>query len=314
MNILITGGAGFIGSETTRALLDNGIHVEIIDLKEDCTPLNAVKERIQYRSIDVRDYDSIKRIVNKTDGIIHLAAISRVIWGYERPKECIDINIRGTTNVLEAARKSKNKPWVIFGSSREVYGEPDSIPVKESALKNPMNVYGVSKMAGEMLCKRYHENYGLRTAVLRFSNVYGGIHDILDRVIPRFILNAMNDRDIEIHGGGQLFDFTHVSDTVRGIIAQVDQLIRCNGKYYNEFHILTGNATDLKRLANIVLDEVQSNSNIRYTSSRSYDVEKFCGNPEKARTELGFEASVDIEEGIKRTVKLYKREFGGVIE
>lgn len=310
MNILITGGAGFIGSTTVKELLNEGFHVEVIDIKKGSTSLFDVKDRIEYHRFDVRDYDSVKKVVNEVDGIIHLAAISRVIWGYERPKECIDINIGGTTNVLEAARKSKNQPWVIFGSSREVYGEPDSIPVKEDATKKPMNVYGVSKLAGEMLCRRYHGNYGLRAGILRFSNVYGGAHDILDRVIPRFILNAMNDKDIEIHGGEQLFDFTHLSDTVRGITILAKRLDQCEDKYCEDYHILTGNSTDLGELSNLILDEVKSNSNVLYTSPRSYDVEKFCGDPGKAKEKLGFQASMGIKEGIRRTVRLFKREFG----
>ena len=236
------------------------------------------------------------------DGIVHLAAVSRVVWGYENPRECVDINIDGTANILEATRMSVKKPWVIFGSSREVYGEAKTLPVTEDFPKIVQNIYGATKIAGEMLCEQYHKDYGLNIGILRFSNVYGSKYDQLDRVIPKFILRASKNLDLIIQGGNQLFDFTHINDTVNGIKLMIEK-ISTNSSYFDRFHILTGKATSLQDLAKYIIDAAGSNSNIRYTDARPYDVLKFYGNYSKAKKLLGYEPKIDIKKGVKMTVE-----------
>ncbi len=309
MRILITGGAGFIGSSTAKVLLKMGHTVDILDNRKDHGSLRKIQNEITYHDVDIRDSEKVNNISKNVHGIIHLAAVSRVIWGHERPDECININVNGISNVLEAARLSGNNPWVIFGSSREVYGEPDVLPVSENAPYKVANVYGKTKIDGERMCNEYFKKYGLRTGVLRFSNVYGGVYDILDRVIPRFILNSLNDEELNIHGGAQIFDFTHIDDTVTGIIKMSELLSNTNIRYYDKFHILTGKGTTLQEVLDIISNNVENRPKTTYSDPRNYDVERFIGNPEKARRLLGYRATIFPKEGIDRTIGLYKEEF-----
>jgi len=310
VKILITGGAGFIGSHTAEVLVEEGHEIRIMDNRKDLDSLKNFSDDVEYHDMDVRDFNNLHTIARDVDGIIHFAAISRVIWGYERPRDCMDINVNGVANVLESARCSEKKPWVIFSSSREVYGEPEDVPVVENAPFKPANVYGVSKITGELLCRKYHENYGVNVGILRFSNVYGGVHDILDRVIPKFILSALRGEPIVIQGGGQIFDFTHVDDTVTGIMRMVGKLENCNCEHCDEFHLLTGKGTMLQDVAEIISNALDSTLEVKYSPARDYDVEKFIGDPSKAKTTLGFRATTLPEKGIPLTIERYREEFG----
>ncbi len=301
--ILITGGAGFIGSHLAKELVKEGHEVICYDYRTDWAALNDIKDDIQSVQGDVRDLEKVRRTVLSVDGIIHLAAVSRVIWGYENPRECVDINVDGTANILEASRMSVIKPWVIFGSSREVYGEPAVLPCTEDAPKVVHNVYGATKISCEMLCEQYHKNYGINVGILRFSNVYGSQFDQLDRVIPKFILRAARGQYLMIQGGNQLFDFTHVDDTVKGIMLMMEKIGQ-SSSYFDDFHILTQVPTSLQDLAKMVLEVVGSGSAIKFSEARQYDVEKFYGSIEKSAKLLGYKPEVGLLDGVKRTAKL----------
>lgn len=303
--VLVTGGEGFIGSNLAVRMTENGIEPVVYD----CQP-NAVSHNDDLRNIevirgDVRNFGKLKNIVQSVDGIVHLAAVSRVIWGYQNPKRCTDVNVGGTANVLEAGRLAKRRPWVIYGSSREVYGEPTKLPVSENAPIRPMNIYGVSKAFGETLCQMYHRRFRLNVGILRFSNVYGNASDQLDRVIPRFILNALNGREITIQGGNQCFDFTHIDDVVVGIEAMISRLQEATESemsLYEYYHLVTGAPTTLQQLVRIIEVRIGEELKVRYGPARSYDVERFYGDPTKASIELGFEARIGMEEGIGMTI------------
>ena len=188
---MVTGSEGLIGKELSRKLLERKINVIGYDIKN---------------GQDVLDQKSLERIICDVDGVIHLAAISRVVTGYKDPYAAVMTNVIGTSNILDLIRRKNPSCWMIFGSSREVYGESQSIK-KESDPQKPVNVYGVSKSAGEYLSLCYGNNYNLRTFVVRFSNVYGGLNDHPDRVIPRFFNQALANSDITVYGGNQIFDF-----------------------------------------------------------------------------------------------------------
>ncbi|MFH1780772.1 MAG: GDP-mannose 4,6-dehydratase [Candidatus Nealsonbacteria bacterium] len=302
MKILLTGSSGFIGSDLKIALEKQGVEVIPFDLKDN--PAN-----------DTRDFANVKEKIQGADGVIHLAAVSRVKLAYENPLECIKTNIGGTINVLEALRLASlaqgKRPWVIFASSREVFGESRPLPATEETPRHPMNVYGIAKIAGEDLCKIFSKDYGLKTRVLRFSNVYTSANDQLDRVIPKFILRAAKNEDITVNGTGQeIFDFTYIHDTVQGILGCFKE-IQESEQIYNDFILATGRPTSLKELAEIVIKTVVSTSKIKYSEGRSYDVSKFYADSSKAKQLLGFNPTMTLENGIKAVVKEFKEK--GVI-
>lgn len=293
MKILITGSSGFIGSALTHLLEEKGIEIVKFDIKEN--PLD-----------DVREISVLQPKIKGVDGVIHLAAVSRVKIAHENPLECVSTNIGGIINVLESVREilSKNRsPWVIFGSSREVYGESSNLPVVESSFRNPINVYGVSKLSGEEFCKTYSENYGLKTRVLRFSNVYTGINDHLDRVIPKFILQAFNNEDLVINGlGEEIFDFTYIRDILQGIWNCIQE-IDSNSHLFDDFNLSIGIPVSLRELAELIIEKTESQSKIKYKVARYYDVNKFYANPDKARRKLNFSPKIMLEDGLNLAIK-----------
>ena len=291
MKILITGSAGFLGSALNHYLKEKEVSVILFDIKDDSR-------------LDVKDLRNIKEKISDAHGIVHLAALSRVITAQEQPHECVATNIGGTANILEAARTRTGKnPWVIFGSSREVFGEPEVLPVTENSPKIPINIYGLSKITGEQLCKTYTKYYGLKVRILRFSNVYTSVNDHLDRVIPRFILQALKDEDLFINGSGEeQFDFTYISDTIKGIWGCIQE-IENSSNPLDDFNLSIGTPVSLKKLAETIIEKTNSNSKIKFNDSRTYDVNHFYAIPRKAEEKLGFSPSVSIEEGIEFAIK-----------
>ena len=298
MKILLTGSSGFIGSALKRLLEEKGIEVIPFDIKDN--PLD-----------DVRDFSALESKVLGIKGIVHLAAVSRVKVAHENPLECVTTNIGGMINVLESARlihTDNNYPWVIFGSSREVYGESAILPVNESSTRKAINVYGVSKLSGEELCKVYSENYGLKVRVLRFSNVYTGKNDHLDRVIPKFILQAFKEEDLIINGTGkEIFDFTYIDDTIQGIWGCIQEIEK-DTHLFDDFNISTGVPISLKQLADTIIKKTRSKSRVEFTKPRSYDVNKFYASPSKAIKMLGFLPKITFDKGIDLSIAKLRRE------
>jgi len=297
MKILLTGSSGFIGSALKRLLEEKGIEVVPFDIKD-----NTLE--------DVRDFSALQSKVLGINGIVHLAAVSRVKIAHDNPLECVNTNIGGMINMLESARLIHTDnvyPWVIFGSSREVYGESAILPVNESSTREAINVYGVSKLSGEELCKVYSDNYGLKIRILRFSNVYTGKNDHLDRVIPKFILQAFNDEDLIINGTGEeIFDFTYINDTIQGIWGCIQEIEK-NSNLFNDFNISTGIPISLKQLADTIVKKTGSKSKVEFTKPRSYDVNKFYANPSKAIKMLGFLSKINLDEGIELSIAELKK-------
>lgn len=306
MKVLITGGAGFIGSSLGLDLLNIGIDVYFLDKENKPDFISSNK----YFKININNKEALKKLFqeNEFDGVIHLAAVSRVVWGEKNPKECRTTNINGTQNILSTIVENSPDTWFIFGSSREVYGEPDELPVSESYKKKPINIYGHTKLEGEKLTEKFSKEYGINSVILRFSNVYGNERDILDRVTPKFILSALKGEPLTVQGGTQVFDFTHIDYTVEGIKKAIELLnsrYKLTG-YIDDFHILTGRPTPIIDLAEMIINYTNSKSKIIFLEGRDYDVNKFYGNTRKIKAILGLGEPIYIEEGLKRTIKLYK--------
>ena len=208
--ILITGSSGLVGSALWLALQTRGIEVRGLDLRGRGVDAG-----------DVRDVEHVHAAVQDCDGVIQLAAVSRVIWAERDPALCRETNVDGLRNVLEAALQSRRRPWLLFASSREVYGQPTRLPATEDAPLRPVNTYGRSKVEGERMVEAA-KTEGLRAAIIRLSNVFGSTTDHADRVVPAFARAAARGLPLRVEGAEHTFDFTHMDDVTRGILALVE--------------------------------------------------------------------------------------------
>lgn len=297
--ILITGCAGLIGS-ALRASLHEQRHDPVgLDLR------GAGADRG-----DVRDPQQVRAAVRGCHGVVHLAAVSRVVWGERDPDLCRTTNVGGLQTVIAAIEECREPPWLVFASSREVYGRPDRLPVDEEAPLRPMNVYGRTKVEGEGLVNAARER-GLRTAIVRLSNVYGGVQDHHDRVVPAFVRAAVTGAPLRVDGADHTFDFTHLDDTIRGLVALIELLAR-GDVAPPPVHLLTGRATSLASLARMAIELAGTTppAPIVEAPARTFDVAHFVGDPRRAAEVLGWRPSISIRDGIARYVREIREELG----
>ena len=299
--ILVTGALGFIGRTLLETLIAQkcGAKLYGIDIKDLPSDAELLKNNVHYEKIDIRNKDSIQSYIreNQFDGIIHLAAVSRVEDAENNKKNCIDTNYKGTQYIATAASENK-KTWLIFSSSREVYGEQKVFPVTEDAELLPLNIYGFYKLEGERVVKSTIENY----CILRFSNVYGNTYDIPKRVIPKFVKTAIQGGELFLEGGSQLIDFTFIDDTIKSIIKCMEQL--SSGKMKKEtIHILPGRLNKITDIIDI-LRKGNMNFSVSTRNARSYDVQQFLGTPKHMHEILGLNPNdfTTLEDGIHKYI------------
>ncbi|AKT40585.1 NAD-dependent epimerase/dehydratase family protein [Chondromyces crocatus] len=292
--LLITGSEGLIGRALGQSLVASGFEIRGLDLRA----------RAGIGQGDVRVLETVRERMRDCVGVVHLAAVSRVIWGEQDPQGCWETNVGGTGNVLTAALGAQHRPWVLFASSREVYGQPRDVPVSEDAPLAPLNVYGRSKVMGERLLEEVREA-GLRTAVVRLSNVYGSPEDHPDRVVPAFARAALLRGQLRVDGAGNTFDFTHLSDTVRGLVGLVAALEGGEGKL-PPVHLVTGIPTTLGALARLAVTLAGTGAEVVEAAPRDFDVSHFHGSPQRAKEILGWEAQVSIEAGLAKLIEAFR--------
>ncbi|WP_353571677.1 NAD(P)-dependent oxidoreductase [Candidatus Albibeggiatoa sp. nov. BB20] len=312
MHILITGGAGFIGRTLCETLIRKNIQITIIDKKPTFLNKNAI---VNYIQANVCNKDKIQSIFDtyQFDGIVHLAAVSRVVEAEMNKPECRKTNVEGIQVVLNAIEQSQQNPWLIFGSSREVYGEQSQLPVKENDLKQAVNVYGETKIKGETLFFDFAKQHDLSCAIVRFSNVYGNRYDIFDRVIPRFIRAIVENSTLTIEGGDQLIDFTHIDDTVASLVKIIFYLDK-HDNIQDAFHLCPGIGWSLQQLIQYIENATGQEAQIKVNPKRNYDVVKFVGDMNYSRNKLGLKEFIDLEVGIQRSIDEYCYDLQGCVE
>jgi len=247
MNYVITGGAGFIGSHLAKALLEKGHSVKIIDNLSTGTKsnLDGILEKISFHDIDVLDYKSLEKVLQGSQGIFHLAALTSVPESYLKQKEYHDVNVLGTENIFQIAKKFHIK--TVFASSSSVYGNTKNIPTPESEKRNPINPYGITKLEAEDLALQYSKHCDI--VGLRYYNVYGQDMITGTGVITQFYQNIQRQKPPVIDGdGGQLRDFVHIDDVVRATISAME---KDTGSTF--INIGTGTATSILQLANMFI-------------------------------------------------------------
>ncbi|MGQ0445818.1 MAG: NAD-dependent epimerase/dehydratase family protein [Beijerinckiaceae bacterium] len=301
VRILVTGARGLVGSALTSALI--AAHFDVVEF--DCSI-----EPGRPGHGDIRDVDALRKAAERCVGIVHLAAVSRVAWGEKDPELCAQTNVAGTANVLSVAEKSPSKPWVLFSSSREVYGEPERLPVLEDDCPSPVNVYGRSKADAEQLVLNARRR-GARVSIVRLANVYGSCRDHEDRAAPAFARRALEGLPLHVYGRENAFDFTHISDVVQGLMSVVDLLAHGTDDL-PILHFVTGRPTTLAELARLAIRCANSPSPVFEYASHNYNVSRFVGNPRRAFQLLGWRATVEIENGMQALVDEFRSMGVGV--
>jgi UDP-glucose 4-epimerase len=294
--ILITGSMGLVGTAVLNQL---GRDWEPIEF--DIAAYDKVMRG------DVTNLHDIRQKIKGCCGVLHLAAVSRVIWGEQNPAQCIRTNIGGVKNIIHVAKEQEQPPWIIFASSREVYGQPDTLPTSEDSEYRPVNVYGRTKVKAEQLIINAQKD-GLNTAIMRLSNVYGSTNDHADRVLPAFCRAAAMGESLRVDGRNHTFDFTHVDDTARGILSLID-FMEMEQESPPPVHFLTGVPTTLGEASQMAVDIANSKSSIDEAPPRSYDVSRFYGNPSRAKTLLGWEAIIPVKQGLSRLIQDFSSEL-----
>lgn len=291
--ILITGSSGLVGTALRNSLASLGFEVVGLDLRATDTEAG-----------NVRDAARVGDAVRGCDGVVHLAAVSRVVWGENNPALCQATNVGGLQNVLSAVFLEEKRPWVIFGSSREVYGQPELLPATEETSLRPMNIYARTKVEGEQLIAMARKE-GLRAMVIRLSNVFGSTFDHADRVIPAFARAAVLGHTLRVDGDGHTFDFTHIDDVTRGLVALI-QLLQDGADAQPPIHLVSGKPTTLGQLARMAIDIAVSSSTVSHASPRNFDVERFYGSPERAGRLLAWAPRVSLIEGLTRLISDFR--------
>jgi UDP-glucose 4-epimerase len=285
--ILVTGGAGFIGSHLIDFLVrQNAGRVVVIDnLKRGrLANLGQVLHRIEFINGDIRDRELMERTTQGVDLIYHLAAQSNVLGAVHDFDYSFTANVVGTIEVLRAAQKSGARR-VVFTSSREVYGEPQTLPVPESAPISPKNAYGASKAAAEMYC-RVLSTVQLSVAVVRLANVYGS-RDI-DRVIPIFVDQALQNLPLTLNGGTQILDFVWIDTVIQGLVGAAELPV-----WQGPVNVGSGLPTTIEDLARRVVSKAGSLSEVRVGTRRDVEVSRFVASTEYMRQTLGIVPPTD---------------------
>jgi UDP-glucose 4-epimerase len=285
--VLVTGSAGLIGIPLCAALRGSGMIVTGLDRRKNADIVCTLAPD-----------DDLTELAASFDGIVHLAGMTRVKWGEENPSLCQTENAALTERLTAACAISPTSPWLIYASSREVYGEPITLPVIDDAPLAPINVYGRSKVAAEEAVAAAGRE-GLRTAILRFSTVYGGVGDHVDRLFPALMQRALTGTALMLNGSDTILDPTWIDDAVEAILAVAVRL--ADGAVPDGAILLSSGAgASLADIAQQILRATSSRSAIVEQAPRDYDTHRFVGNPARARAWLGWHASTQLDEGVRR--------------
>lgn len=313
MNILVTGGAGFIGSHVCDALLDKGQNVICIDdfnnyydpqTKENNLKSALKNPKFKLYKEDIRNFDGLKKIFkeNKIDKIIHLAARAGVRASIKQPLLYEEVNVKGTLNLLELAKEFNIKDFY-FGSSSSVYGIQKKIPFSEQHNTSPISPYAVTKKKAEQLCHKYHNLYGLNIICLRFFTVYGP-RNRPDMAMYKFTKFISEGKEIEMFGDGtSKRDYTYITDIVSGILNALDKKLG-----FEIINLGNNKAIELKYFISLIEKELGKKSKIKKLPEQQGDVPLTYANISKAKKTLNYEPKVKIEEGVKLFVRWFNEQ------
>jgi nucleoside-diphosphate-sugar epimerase len=299
--VVVTGGAGFIGSRLIRELLGRGYSVVALDnfCSGSWENLRGLRGRDGFEVVegDVRDRRVVRKVLKGADGVVHLAALIDVEASVRDPFETHDVNVNGTLNVLNEAVKAGVKRFV-FASSTAVYGDANPLPLKEDYPLCPISPYAASK-AAEGYCLAFNKCYGLGTVVLRYFNVYGPgqRNSAYSGVITRFLENAFKGEPLTVYGDGcQTRDFIYVDDVIEATVLALED----DGVEGEIFNVCTGKPASVNELVEVVRAIVGKDFKVIYDKPRKGDIRNNYGDPSKAEKILGFKAKTSSKEGVEK--------------
>ena len=297
-NIVVTGGAGFVGSNLVRRLLQEGYRVSVFDsfIRGKQAYLDGLD--IEIIEGDIRDTDALNGALAGSDEVVHLAALGSVVESVDDPEANFDINVRGTFNVLKAAVKAGVSKLVFSSTGGALIGNANP-PVNESSLPKPISPYGAGKLCCEAYCHAFAHSYGINIVSTRFANVYGPYSGHKTGVINKFLQRLNADEPLIIFGdGSSTRDYIHVADLCEGIFAALTHADARN----DIFHLASGRETSLNELAEIMRSIAgKAQHPIEYRDVRVGEVDKNFARYDYAKQVLGFEPKTDLEMGLRET-------------
>ncbi len=319
--VLVTGGAGFIGSNLARRLVDLGADVLIVDtlLKDTGGSLYniaGITDQVRINIADVRDSSAMNHLVRDREVIFNLAGSVSHIDSMRDPQLDLEVNCRSHLSLLEACRHHNPATKVVFAGTRQVYGRPDSLPVRETHLVRPTDVNGINKVAGEYYHLVYNNVYNLRACSLRLTNVYGPrqlIRHNRQGFIGWFIRLAVEDRTIQVYGdGSQIRDFVYVDDAVDAFL-RAGASDQCNGEVFN----VSGSEHLSHRDLTHLLLETAGTGRVEFIAwpaeKKAIDIGSFYASSEKFTAATGWQQQVTLRDGLARTVAFYREHLAAYL-
>jgi len=301
--ILVTGGAGFIGSHIARSLAENGERVRVLDNLSSgrSDNLAGIAGEIEVIEGDLRDAEVVARAVDGCEVVYHQAAVPSVPRSVADPRTSLDAGITGTLNVLLAAR-DRGARRVVFASSSSIYGDTPVMPKQEDMTPKPLSPYAISKLSAEQLCGVFTRLYGLETVALRYFNVFGPNQDPASEyaaVIPKFIAAvAAGERPTIFGDGEQSRDFTYIANVVDANL-RAAAVPEASGRVFN---IASGRAITVNRMLALVGELLDKPAEADYTDPRPGDIRDSLADISAARDVLGYDPEVSFEDGMAMTV------------
>lgn len=307
MHYLITGGAGFVGSNIATRLVSMGEEVTVLDNFSSgrVSNLEVVQKDINLIEGDIRDFETVARAMKDVDYVLHQAAIASVELSIRNPVESTEVNIGGTLNVLEASRQAGVKR-LVFASSAAVYGDLPELPKSERSTLKVLSPYAAAKLSGEYHCRIYSELFGLETVCLRYFNIFGPYQDPnseYSAVIPKFIECLLTEKQLRIFGDGkQSRDFIYVDNVVSANLLAT----KSNDAVGESINIAAGERFNLLELLDVLKDITTVEAEPLFEPVKPGDIKHSVADVTKAKKLLRFDAEVDFREGLARTVEHFK--------
>jgi UDP-glucose 4-epimerase len=302
--VLVTGGAGFIGSHVVDGLVRAGFSVKVLDNlsagRLENIGLHLSSGSIQFFEGDIRDRIMVERLCRDVDAVVHLAALVSVPLSVRDPDLTFDVNVNGTSNLLYSCCSS-NVRKVVFASSCAVYGAPEYLPIDEEHPTRPLSPYASSKLEGEHVCEEFSECSHSDVVIFRFFNVYGSRQTSGEYggVITKFLDRAEAGEPLVIYGdGSQTRDFVYVSDVVQAVL-----MVLSKNHTEGTFNIGFGEAVSVEALAEKVLELTEKDVGVAHEPPRSGDIERSEADVFKAQEEFGFSAKVGLDEGLRSLIR-----------